>query len=329
LRAAYEAEKPMLEAWGEFVVQTILRALAARLAPDRRVEYFVKLWPVAPRVKETKSFVAKALWRGKNYADPLAEITDKVGTRFVVLLLSDITVVESAITGYGGWNAELARDFAKERLEKPLYFDYQSLHYVVRTTSPQEINGIVVEEGISCEVQVRTLLQHAYSELAHDTIYKPRSILEAENPRLSREIARSMALIETTDMIFQEVARAIDKAASDLHDALDRASAVYRSKIGEPKAIDSRLAEFILAPFRGLVPLVTQADLEQVIEDRPHLAEFIRTSAAKSELFETSLILIILWLVEEDEDNLWRNWPVDRGVLEEIYAQLGISTEPY
>lgn len=329
LRKTYEAEEPALRAWGDFVVQALVERLKAKLPQEKRVEYFLKIWPVVPRVKESKSFVEKALWRGKKYANPLAEITDKVGVRFVVLLVREIRLIEEIILNIPEWEAERARDFMEERREKPLYFDYQSLHYVVRSTVTAERGGVIVPEGTSCEIQVRTLLQHAYSELTHDTIYKPKSALESENSELSRQIARSMALIETSDEIFQQVADAIEKASLDLRAALQRASTVYRARIGEPKSIDFRLAEFVLVPFRKSVPLMAEKDLNDVLDAHPHLIEFVQKNAARSHLFQSSLILLIFWLIEEDEDKVWRNWPVDMALLEEIYAQLGLSTEKY
>ena len=328
LRQAFEAQRPVLGAWGRFVVKTLLDRVTVRL-PDRPIQYFLKIWP-KPRVKETKSFLAKALrFNDKRYENPLSEITDQVGARFVVLLLPDIRIVEDEIKACREWECELARDFMEERRQNPLLFEYQSLHYVVRSTKQSSLEGLIVPAGTPCELQVRTLLQHAYSELTHDTIYKPKSALDSHDPDLNRQIARSMALIETTDHIFQQVAAAIERATADLREALERAAAVYGSRIGEPKAIDARLSEFILAPFRKSVPLITQKNLESVLDEHPSLIDFVRCNRETSVLYESPLVLIIFWLIEEDEDELWRNWPTDPAMIRDIYTQLGLSTERY
>jgi len=330
LRSTYEAEKPALLAWGKFIVKSVIEKLEAKLGPDRPVRYFLKLWPVEPRLKDTKSLVAKAFWRGgKKYENPLSDITDKMGARFVVLLLDDIRIVESVIQGDDRWHAECARDFEEERAAKPLYFDYQSLHYVVRAKCSFEHLSVLVPESTPCEIQIRTLLQHAYSELTHDTIYKPKSALEAEKTDLLRKVARSMALIESSDELFQTVADAIRQAESDLLTVLERAAKVFRSHLGEPKHADFRLVEFILSPFRSSLPLISEKDLNELFESRPYLAEFFRSHAVDSALYETPLILIVLRLIIDDEDRVWRNWPIDRKVIEEIFSVFGLSTERY
>lgn len=51
----------------------------------------------------------------------------------------------------------------------------------------RDIGGMTVTAGTPCEVQVRTLLQQAHSELTHDTIYKPRVV---QTPDMHRAAAR-------------------------------------------------------------------------------------------------------------------------------------------
>ena len=166
-------------------------SIRGRVAPTK-LELFLKL-PVIPRVKTQDSLLQKAFYRAKNYENPYEDIEDKVGLRFVVLLAEDIRTIEAAINDEPRWVAMLARDFELEREAKPYEFDYQSLHYVVRSKLPLEYEGYSIPADFSCEVQVRTLLQHAYSELTHDTIYKPSV---RATPAIKRTAAKSMALIE-------------------------------------------------------------------------------------------------------------------------------------
>src|SRR3546814_12228521 len=44
--------------------------------------------------------------------------------------------------------------------------------------------------GTPCEVQLRTLLQHAHSQLTHDTIYKPKTIASSHTKRFVRSEER-------------------------------------------------------------------------------------------------------------------------------------------
>jgi putative GTP pyrophosphokinase len=96
-------ERPSVEAWGKFVAQKLTEQIAPLVAPVS-ADIFVRI-PAVPRVKGDGSILTKAFYRGKNYADPLNEITDKVGVRFVVLLDRDIATVCRAIEECEEWEA--------------------------------------------------------------------------------------------------------------------------------------------------------------------------------------------------------------------------------
>jgi len=98
LKSAYEAQKPLLAAWGSTVKEEVLSRLEKAPGLTKPLAEFLKI-PVEPRVKATDSFLAKALRRGKDYERPLDQITDKVGVRFVVLLLSELKLIEDVIEG--------------------------------------------------------------------------------------------------------------------------------------------------------------------------------------------------------------------------------------
>ncbi|TOO37902.1 (p)ppGpp synthetase, partial [Vibrio parahaemolyticus] len=76
------------------------------------------------------------------------------------------------------------------------------MHYVVRARVDLQVKGLMIKAGTPCEIQVRTLLQHAYAELTHDAVYKAKTVVE---PEVHRTVAKSMALIETTDDFFSDV----------------------------------------------------------------------------------------------------------------------------
>ena len=57
-------------------------------------------------------------------------------------------------------------------------------------------------EQLTCEIQIRTLLQHAYSEISHDSTYKGPFMNDKE---ILRQLAKSMALMEATDDYFCDI----------------------------------------------------------------------------------------------------------------------------
>ena len=178
-------EHPVYTAWGDFVLARIKDRLAVTIAPVS-LSYFIKV-PPQPRLKAEDTLLDKAFKRSKNYADPYADITDKIGMRFVVLLTSDIPKICAIVESEPDrWSFSKDRDYEEERLERPLEFTYQSVHYVVRAAREIDVNGVTVPTSTPCEIQIRTLLQHAHCELTHDTLYKPKTTAK---PQVKRTIA--------------------------------------------------------------------------------------------------------------------------------------------
>lgn len=198
----WEEERTMYEAWACFISNEIQSRLQGEY-PDFKLSEFFKI-PPTPRSKETSSLIDKAFYRKKSYTNPYYDITDKVGIRFVVLLTSDIKKVEQIVTSSVNWNYSKDRDYENERKIRPLEFTYQSVHYVLKPVRVISHNNIYIDNNVSCEVQIRTLLQHAHSELTHDSVYKPKKEASSE---VQRTVARSMALIETTDDFFEQATR--------------------------------------------------------------------------------------------------------------------------
>ena len=112
----WNEERPMYEAWGRFVVQHVSKSVGDLVAPISG-DVFLRI-PPNSRLKEDVSLVEKAFYRGKNYEDPYKQITDKVGTRFVVLLTRDLRVVEDAVQNSPFWDFSKDRDFEEEQKKR-------------------------------------------------------------------------------------------------------------------------------------------------------------------------------------------------------------------
>ena len=191
--------EPALKAWGAHVVRKIQERVNAEIG-EKRGETFFKVGPLF-RVKDPESAAKKQA--KKNYEHPHEQMTDLVGARFVVLLRSDISIVQNAIADYPGWTISLDRDPEFEVSNESLVFDYQSLHYVLSCPADEEFGGELVPARTTCEVQIRTLLQHAYAEVVHDNVYKSsgpvppqtrrviaRQYVRSSNPQMSRSVVR-------------------------------------------------------------------------------------------------------------------------------------------
>jgi putative GTP pyrophosphokinase len=317
----WEQEAPLYKKWGEFVVDCITHELKALLG-ERTLYEFIKI-PAIPRTKQTSSFVDKAFHR-KKYDNPYEAVEDKVGVRFVVLLTEDIKLVEKAI---GNCNFVISKDkdYEAERELRPLEFAYQSVHFVVRSTVDMQFEGVTFPAGMPCEVQIRTLLQHAHSELTHDRIYKGR--IEPP-PKTFRTVARSMALIETTDDFFTQVVKdldELDRPGRELFAALAKLYHDHVDQSGE-KAKSNIL---LIDALHALAGVDVQARTETLLTDKSFIAERIRGRSGANRLFRQPAILLAYLGAYESPATLKARWPLTGEDLRPVFIDMGRNLDDY
>ena len=182
-----------LENWGTFVDTKLMEVLS-----DFIETCIVKI-PPRHRVKDKISFLYKALYRKKTYENPILDIEDKIGTRVVVLKSSDVDDVAEKIAESSFWISKTTRDIRREIEDSPKLFDYQSVHIVVSPTNETADYPDEIKPLLTCEIQIRTLLQHAFAEISHDSTYKGPYKNDRE---IIRSLSKSMALMEATDDYF-------------------------------------------------------------------------------------------------------------------------------
>ncbi|KEQ02516.1 GTP pyrophosphokinase [Pseudorhizobium pelagicum] len=315
----WHSEKADYEAWGNFVVETIVDGLSRSIETPH---LFLRL-PVVPRLKSDISLLQKALHRGKAYDNPYDDIEDKVGTRFVVLTSDEIPIIEELITGPGDqfWYWEKARDFVQERDSKPWEFGYQSVHYVVRAKAGIQIGKEKVPLDIPCEIQIRTLLQHAFSEVTHDTIYKPSV---KSTPEMMRTAAKAMALIEATDDYFRQVGALIGESVREVKELVQALSQQYLETVGATAVVTQLDGELIDA----YMPLISGRTIPEVLawlNGKPYIGKRVANRVAEQALYRLPSILLIYFVVGN-----FPNIAVSPGVLTDeelkpIYSDLGLA----
>lgn len=317
----WEKEQPMYKAWGDFVVSNICNKLTE--SKERDLNSFLKQ-PAIPRIKEKSSLIDKAFHRKeKSYKNPYQEIEDKVGIRFVVLLTSDIDEVCEIIKSSEEWNYEVSRHYEEERSNTPLIFTYQSVHFIVKSKKRFLYKEVMINQGIPCEIQVRTLLQHAYAELTHDAIYKAKTIVE---PDIHRTVAKSMALIETTDDFFCSVSKAINEA-SDSYAGMQKQLDRFYVDLTKSVPHNQKSTLLILDTFKNLIKSDITEKLHQFIEDTPELSSLIEDRKNESIFFKQSIIIFVYWLVKRRKSTLEKEWPLDWKIIQKMAIDLGVALE--
>jgi|SRR3989344_117577 len=316
-RQQWEGDKPLYCAWGEFIVETVKGALIGK---GKDVDVFLKA-PAKFRLKDDNSLVDKAFFRGKAYSDPYHDIEDKVGVRFVVLLLDDISELCHIIESSDCWDFDACKHFDEDRKKAPLLFAYQSVHYILRPKKEFLYKDTVVPVNVPCEVQIRTLLQHAHAELTHDAIYKAK---RAVQPDVHRIVAKSMALIETTDDFFSQATRRINYGPLQEHKILERLDSIYNSFTGlTPHTQKSSLV--IWDSFEGLIDDGLVDNIQRVITKYSGLAAVISCRYSENVFFQQSTVLFIYWMLWRKKQRLLAEWPFSKELLETIANDIGVS----
>ena len=179
------------------------------------------------RAKDVKSFLEKA--RQKAYADPLVDIKDQTGVRLIVYYHDDVSRVVDLIKQE--FDVDPAHSLDKIEELGVDEFGYRSTHLVLALGK----NRRVLPEWrrfihLTAEVQVRSVLQHAWAAISHKLDYKQASQAPRE---LRRGLFRLSALLELAD---QEFAAIRDRSAT-----LSRSYAtdIARAALDIPLNLDS------------------------------------------------------------------------------------------
>lgn len=312
-------EQDMYRAWGSYVVDFISTVLIDERHKD--LKNYLKI-PASSRVKDKDSLIDKAFYRDKNYENPYDDIEDKVGARFVVMLVSEVNdiceIIEKAHQN-GTWYANKCRDFNEERKLFPTLFTYQSHHYIVRSNCDFIYQGVEIKSNTPCEVQLRSLLQHAYAELTHEVTYKKKTAID---PHVGRTIAKTMAFIETADDFFKDVTEKTEnKPIVNFERFLDK---LYESFTGkEPVRLKSSL--YIYDTFSELIDDKLPEKINRFISKTPGLDEFISEGKKRHAFYNQSVIIFVYWLVHKRRATVERDWPLEWQLVSDIALDLNVS----
>jgi ppGpp synthetase/RelA/SpoT-type nucleotidyltranferase len=315
----WELEKVLYNAWGNFVLNTITQAIEQK---GKDLDSFLKV-PARCRIKDTDTLIDKAFYRpGKNYSDPYTEIEDKVGVRFIVLLISEINEICDIIEKCEYWNLDVCKHFNEDRQKEPLLFTYQSVHYILRPKELLVSQGVDIPSTTPCEVQIRTLLQHAHAELTHDAIYKAKRIVK---PEIHRTVAKSMALIETTDDFFTIVTRKLNYGPLQEFGVLDRLDGIYYTATNI-KPHNPKSSLIIWDEFEEFIDNELVGKIQVMLKQNEFLFGIIKKRYSTSALYQQSSVLFLYWMLMKRRLILLEKWPFQREMLDPLADDIGVST---
>lgn len=197
----YRGQRPVYESLCESLQNTIQILLK---------QSSISCLPVSGRTKKIDSAVRKA--KGKSYSNPSVEMHDLCGIRIVTLVESDIEKV--CVIVKSAFNVHADKSVDKITELKVDQFGYRSVHYVcdlgVERFKLAENAGFA---GLLFEIQIRTVLQHAWAEIDHDRNYKFSGLLPST---LQRRLYLIAGTLELADRELNSLAAEIDNYANSV-----------------------------------------------------------------------------------------------------------------
>jgi len=224
--------------------QEMLAALCARtksLIEASLQDANIRYQSVQARVKTKRKLKEKYLDEKKNY-QRLDDITDLAGLRVITYYEDEVDRVADVITREFDIDSKNSID---KRNAEPDRFGYRALNYVCKhlekRTSDVEYKKFA---GISCEIQVASILSHAWSEIEHDWY----DLKEAYPDAIKRRFSRLAALLELAESEFLDIRKSRTQ--------YERSVAVRV----EAKVLDLPIDAVSLRSFIEQDPLVTGID---------------------------------------------------------------------
>lgn len=168
---------------------------------------------ITHRLKEKKSFLEKC--DKKQYDDPSKQLMDFAGVRVIAYTTADVVKICDIIERE--FQIDKPNSGNKADLLENDKVGYLSIHYVISLSSKRiTLPEYAAYKGMCCEIQVRTLLQHAWAEIEHDRGYKFSGVLPKEIDRRFRLIA---GVLEVVDSEFQRLSDDIDAHSQEVKKA--------------------------------------------------------------------------------------------------------------
>lgn len=232
-------DRPEIEGWydqNRARYQDLIIALE-RLLTTLLKEASIPYHSVSGRLKDKRSFLGK--WDRKAYTAP-EQIMDVAGLRIITHTTEEVKRVCDVIEHEFAIDDKNSGDKGKNRdVDK---VGYLSVHFIAKIDSKRlELSEYKRFEGICFEIQVRSLLQHAWAEIEHDRSYKFAGVLPQE---IQRKFYLVAGTLELMDQEFTALSREIDSYAREVRKKTEK------GKLDIP--VDSTsLLQFLEEYFKG------------------------------------------------------------------------------
>lgn len=202
--------------------------IAGLLAP-----HVIPIHAVIGRSKTVTSLRGKI--RRKNYLNPATEVTDLVGVRVITYFAKHVDIVEAELRASLDISVRKSRDARRDLGEAQ--FGYRSIHLIARLRpSPAKLEHNRSIGRRWFEVQIRSILDHAWAEIEHEVVYKSGVVFPVDMRRRFKAIAGSLEVLEH---VFEELSVQLGKLVTAYREE-------YRGGAGMDRPFDAaRLFAFL------------------------------------------------------------------------------------
>ncbi len=202
--AKYKGVYPDYKRYAKLLDGALSRA-AAEIAPQAIIQ---------TRAKSIASFAGKALLKRHKYPDPVNQLTDLCGARVICRTRAEVEEMSEFVKRVFDVDDRNSMD-CSQRL-KTAEFGYRSVHFIVELRKDKrEAYGAPIPRktiGKKSEIQIRTVVEHAYADFSHDLTYKG----SFEPPKeWIRELAGVAAALEEADLTFSRIEKRLTLYATN------------------------------------------------------------------------------------------------------------------
>ncbi|WP_347312765.1 GTP pyrophosphokinase [Defluviimonas sp. SAOS-178_SWC] len=177
---------------------------------------------IEARTKSIDSFLNKLDRESAKYNDPLNDITDLSACRIICYYFEDIETIDSLIRD--NFAIDERNSVKKDQIENPKEFGYLSRHLVVEMNSDRlKLSEFKRFKGMKCEIQVRTVLQHAWAAIEHKLQYKVNQ--DVPQP-LQRKLFQISAMLEVADGQFSFIRDSLASIRQGYRDTISHGGGV-------------------------------------------------------------------------------------------------------
>ena len=197
-----------------------LATATRRIVDEALNARLIQVHSIEARAKDPASFGRKAAKpsdfdpASPKYPEPLKSITDLSAIRIITFFPRTVKDIDRILREEF---SIIERSDKEEELIEEEKFGYKSIHYLIKLTDARATLSEYRRFGKAVtEVQVRTILQHAWAEIEHDIQYKSSTSIPDD---IRRRFMALAGLLEIADREFQAI-QDDDRALTDKATAL-------------------------------------------------------------------------------------------------------------